>query len=68
MPAGLVRFAGAGLGAGALQGLGNLVGELDHQPLTVDQLSRRRAGVLALEEACGVPQQCRPTSAERRSS
>lgn len=56
VPAGLL-FSGASLGADALQGLGDLVGELNHQPFAIDELGRDHAGVLVLEQAGGVPQQ-----------
>ncbi|MEU6284916.1 hypothetical protein [Streptomyces sp. NPDC047028] len=37
--------------------MNDLVGELGHQAFGSDELSRDRAGVPVLEQACGVPQQ-----------
>ncbi|MFB7323849.1 hypothetical protein [Streptomyces sp. NPDC056190] len=55
--AGLVPVGCAVLGAGALDDLGDLVGELEHKPFAGDEFVRGRAEVLGLEQAGDFPQQ-----------
>lgn len=40
-----------------LEDLGDLVGELEHQPFAGDEFAGGRAGVLGLEQVGGAPQQ-----------
>lgn len=53
---GPARVGWSVLGVGALQGPGDLVGKLDHQPSAGDEFGRGRASVLRLEQAGCIPQ------------